>query len=97
MLLQAPEFPPAPTSQLEDPEVLESAPSSWAGEADADPIGRGGEARSTLIETLGRLRQEHSRNAETHRAMLEAIGTFRELNEQIRVRIERQRIVGPPV
>jgi CRP/FNR family transcriptional regulator, cyclic AMP receptor protein len=97
LLLQAPEFPPAPTSQLEDPEVLDSAPSSWAGEAEAHAIDRGREGRSTLIETLGRLRQEHSRNAETHRAILEAIRTSRELNEQIRVRIERQRIVeGPP-
>ncbi len=97
LLLQAPEFPSAPPSQLEDPEMLDNAPSSWAAEAQADSLERGREARSALIQTLGRLRQEHSRNVETHRAILESIRTSRELSEQIRLRIGCQRIVegGP--
>lgn len=89
LLLEAPKAQLASRSQIEDPQVLDDHPSKWS--VDAEPDVHVYSPRSVLSDTIDRLRNDHLRNAEQHRAMLREVQESRDHTAELRLRIARER------
>lgn len=94
LLLEPPPAPPAAASDVEAPQILRDSASPWTVEE--PPPGIDLETHEMLRETLARLREDHRRNAEQHRAILREMISNREHNADIRRRIRDRSVHDNP-
>jgi CRP/FNR family transcriptional regulator, cyclic AMP receptor protein len=84
LLLEPPPAPDPDPAEIDAPEILAETDSPWIAESAQAPSG---ETHALLRETLTRLREDHRRNAENHRMILDQMIRTRERNTAIRRRI----------
>jgi CRP/FNR family transcriptional regulator, cyclic AMP receptor protein len=95
LLLEPPPRPSSPDTQVEAPEIVIDGASPWSAE-EAQPVRRDEGTGEMLRETLARLREDHLRNAELHRAIVHRMIRTHESNAEIRQRIRSQVVRYPP-
>lgn len=86
LLLGAPPSPTLPPADVEEPQLVDGAASSWGAQGNgAATIGT--EERAELLETVRRLRAEHLRNRELVRARLERLRNERKRTIELRTQL----------
>ena len=95
LLLEPPPAPAADAADLEAPHILRESASAWTADQPASS-GPGKETHEMLRETLVRLREDHTRNAEHHKTILRELIDARERNAAIRRRISEEVAHYPP-
>jgi CRP/FNR family cyclic AMP-dependent transcriptional regulator len=94
LLLEPPPQPPPSETQLDPPRIVAETASPWSGATPDQPSTD--ETRAMLCETLTRLREEHRRSTEHHRAIVAEMLEARDYNADIRRRIRDQLAQDPP-
>jgi CRP-like cAMP-binding protein len=86
LLLERPVSPPAGEGQeLDEPRLMDQAPSIWA--AETRPTEDPSEALAVLSETVGGLREQHARNVEQVRQRLGRSAVIRDRSAELRRRL----------
>jgi CRP-like cAMP-binding protein len=88
LLLQAPQTPPGSRTEVEAPRILQTLLTQWS--AKEQPASTVEATREMLRETLARLREDHSRNIEFHKAIIRHTVDTREHTAEVRLRIRGQ-------
>jgi CRP-like cAMP-binding protein len=97
LLLEPPPVPTDKAGEIDAPEILVDTGSAWIAE-DTPAAETKRITHEMLSETLDRLRQDHVRNTQQHRAILQKMVATRERNADVRRRIRDEivRYVPPP-
>jgi hypothetical protein len=95
LLLEPPTRPPLSETELDPPQILGETASPWSEETKTQQSHH--DSRAMLRETLARLRQEHRRNTEQHRAIVAEMLELGDHNAEIRRRIRDQLAQTPPL